>query len=434
MSFWRKEDPVIEYPNGEDGQPIVVKGGMFSHQREWWDLPNFIRLLVGGYGSGKTNTLCKWSIAMALHNAPVPFGIVSPTFTMAKRTIVPTIANLLDGKQTIRQDLKWRLNKGDHEIYIDVECRPRATIMYFSGEDPDALKGPNLCGAGIDEPFIQHEDVFMQMNARCRDPRARLIAMGLTGTPEQLNWGYELAEGEMRGRYDVGYVIADTRLNKAVSKQYSLRLIKGLDPRAAEAYVQGRFVNLSKGRVFYQFDRERNVKEMPSGSGVHFAGMDFNVNPMAFCVGWHAGDRAHIYAEYELPNSDTQYACATIRDEHPKVRLVFPDPSGRRRSTSAPGGMSDFRWIQAAGFVVMSPTDQWPLRDSYNSVNAMLASGRLTIDPSCKRLIRYLSEYSHETIKQQAALSHLLDAMRYPITYLFPAFKKSTAVSKIVGA
>ena len=92
--FWRMDDPVLD-ANGQ-----VVCGGMFDHQREWWNLPNFIRGLVTGYGGGKTMALAKRMIALALHNAPVTVVTVSPTYPMARTTIVESIRELLDGRST----------------------------------------------------------------------------------------------------------------------------------------------------------------------------------------------------------------------------------------------------------------------------------------------------------------------------------------------
>src|SRR5688572_11080731 len=244
MALWRTEDPVIEQVPGTE-RFRVVKGGLWPHQRAWWALPNFIRLLVGGFGSGKSEVISKWSLAAALHNAPVWSAIVSPSFPQAKRTIIPTLERLLHGKASVRPDIKWTHNRSDHCFYVDVECRPRATLLYLSGDNPDALKGPNLGTVAIDEPFIQERAVFDQRVARCRDPGARIVAMGLAGTPEQLNWGYELAEGELKDSYDVGYVTADTGENKVLGTAYRQRLVKGYDPKAAEAYVSGKFVSLS---------------------------------------------------------------------------------------------------------------------------------------------------------------------------------------------
>jgi hypothetical protein len=371
-------------------------------------------------------------IAGALHNAPAWSAVVSPNFPLARRTVLPTIVELLEGIAARRPDFTWRWNKGDHCFDMKVECRPPAKLLYLSGDEPDNLKGPNLGQAGIDEPFIQERAVFDQMVARLRDPRARLLALGLTGTPEELNWGYEIAEGEEKGKYDIGVIHADTRQNLALPPIYIERLLKSMDPKTAEAYVKGMFVSLSTGRVFYAFERDKNVRATEDGKGATwFAGMDFNVNPMAFCVGWHRGDTAHIEAEYEIPNSDTQYACSIIREEHPQVRLVFPDPTGKRRQTSSPGGVSDFHWIQRSGLVPLAPVEPWPRRDSFNAVNHMFSTGKLTVNPRCKKLIRYLSEHTHEAANRQKEMTHLLDAFRYPITYLFPVHRPSTHTQAI---
>lgn len=428
MGFWRTEDPVLGELNEAGVRPILV-GGMWKHQREWHSLPNKVKLLVGGYGSGKTRQLCKWCIAGALHNAPAWSAIVSPNFPLARRTVIPTLVELLEGKASIRPDFTWSWDKGDHAFNLFIEGRPPARLLYLSGDNPDNLKGPNLGTAGIDEPFIQDRAVFEQMYARLRDPRARTFALGLTGTPEQLNWGYDIAEGEQRGRYDLGVVHADTRDNLALPKSYSEDLLKAYDEKMAEAYIKGQFVSLSTGRVFYSFDRHKNVADIAPEAPTWFIGMDFNVNPMACIVGWHKNGRAHIVKEYEFPNADTQYACSVIKEEFPQIRFVYPDPSGKSRHTNAPGGVSDFTWIQRAGMIVLAPNDAWPRRDSFNAVNAKFHKGELTVSTGCKRLIRYLSEHTHELAKKQESMTHLLDAMRYPITYLYPIHRPSTSVT-----
>ena len=89
--------------------------------------------------------------------------------------------------------------------------------------------------------------------------------------------------------------------------------------------------------------------------------------------------------------------------------------------------MSDFKWIGQAGLIVMAPNDPWPRRDSINSVNAKLASAEMTIDPSCKKLIRYMTEHSWENANKQEFMTHLLDATRYPVTYMFPAWRAASA-------
>jgi len=43
MKLWR-EDPPVQNDEGE-----IIKGGMFGHQKDWWNLPNYIKALIAGY-------------------------------------------------------------------------------------------------------------------------------------------------------------------------------------------------------------------------------------------------------------------------------------------------------------------------------------------------------------------------------------------------
>lgn len=173
--------------------------------------------------------------------------------------------------------------------------------------------------------------------------------------------------------------------------------------------------------------------------------MDFNVNPMAFTAFWIAGSHMHFFREYELPNSDTEYAAGKLREDFPDMREIYPDATGSNRSTKAPGGKSDFDYIKAHGFHinVKRGADGAPLnperRDRYNAVNGKFKprSGMvtLTVDPECKRLAKYLTQYSHDIMNktEQVAMSHLLDAFSYPVAYRFPVAKEGLRLRKVEG-
>lgn len=425
--FWNLDPPKM------DGGGRIVEGGMFEHQREWWDKENFIRLLVTGYGGGKTFLLCKRMISLALLNAPVPVALVSPTFPMARQTTIRTTAELLAGKESLDRSFSWTHNATAHEFHIRHGKRV-GTIIIYSGEHPERLKGPNLAAAGIDEPFIQDKEVFTQMIARVRHPRAVKLEINLTGTPEQLNWGYDLAEGDLKDQHDVGVVHASTRANLALDTAYVDRLEASLDDKAVAAYVNGEFTNLSKGLVFHAFDPGIHVKDMAAPDDAVWAcGMDFNVSPMAFVVFWHTKKHMHIVREYQIPNSDTQDACIVIRDDYPDVVECYPDPSCRDRSTTSPGGKTDAYYIRKAGFQLNAPGSHWPLRDSYNAVNGAFKAGKLSISPTCRDLKKFLLTYSWELQHKQSHkdMKHLLDSMRYPTTYLFPVMH-ARATSKVM--
>lgn len=450
--FWRQEDPILD----EDGLPL--KGGMWEHQRQWWHMPNFIKAMVAGYGSGKTFIGAKRAISLAILNKGQPHFWVSPSYKIAKRTVVPTLIELLEGKKSQDDGFKYEYNKSDGEFKINHRGR-KGIIWLGSGEEPDSLKGPNIGSATIDEPFIQDREVFNQMLARVRAPKAIHREIGLLGTPEQLNWGYDICEGDEKERFDIGVMHVATEENKALPQQYLDTLTRGYTKKMQEAFLQGQFVNLSKGSIYYGFSKERNVMELDDPGHELEVGMDFNVDPMAAVVYWRHAQHVHIVTEIEIENADTEYMCAILsqdnrhndsreflrgqirnfldKDKQQRIHTVYPDASGRSRHTSASGGASDFSIIRDR-FQLISKAANPKIRDRENSVNGKLnpAKGKptLTIDPRCKKVIQYMLSYTHELRLKQKQMSHLLDALGYPIAYLYPVNKPRVHVSTMHGA
>ena len=56
----------------------IDKRRMLPHQVAFWELPNFVKLLVGGYGCGKMHIGAFGSIYDSFVNAPAPHLYVSP--------------------------------------------------------------------------------------------------------------------------------------------------------------------------------------------------------------------------------------------------------------------------------------------------------------------------------------------------------------------
>lgn len=413
MSFWRQENPELDDDGG------VITGGMWPHQRKAWNSKAFIKALVTGYGGGKTFFAGKRAISMALHNAPSPYMLISPSYKQAKRTVIPTIKSLLDGR-----GIPHTYNKSEHEFNIFYKGL-HAVIWIGSGQNADDLKGPNICGAGIDEPFIQPVEVFEQMLARVRDPRAKYREITLTGTPEQLNWGYDICEGERKGDYDLELIQASSTANQALDQQYFDTLTNAYDDKLKQAYVDGAFVNMAKGVIYYGFDRHRNVKELIKPESCQYEiGMDFNVNPMAAVVFWRDGDRMHYVEEVELPNSDTNEMMVYLTTKYPEIKKAYPDPACNQRRTNAPAGLTDKRIIESKAFgVKVHARKAHPSRrDRYNATNKKYADGSLTLDPSLKRLRKYCEQLTHENFAKTDGepMTHLTDAASYPVEYVFP--------------
>lgn len=414
MSFWRTEEPTFT----DDGK--LIKGGMFKHQREAWNSKAFITMLVGGYGSGKSGYGAKRDLAIALHNAPVPHLVISPSYKIAKRTVIVDIMANLRGR-----GIKFTYNKSDFEFIIYYKGKV-ATIWIGSGDNADSLKGPNIGSLRIDEPFIQDVEVFEQGLFRTRHPDAKQHEILLCGTPEDLNWGYDIAEGDKSEDFDIKVIHAKTSDNKALPKERVDQMWRtfGGDERQRDAYFNGKFVNLSSGQVYYAFDRTVNVKTMERIKGATLVcGMDFGVNPMAFCVYQCVPNGLHMLKEYELPQSDTSKAAELLRSEWgAQLKHIIPDATGRRTQSSS-GGKSDHAILRGSpyNFEVDAGTINPFKRDRFNAVNALLKSGNLTFDPSCKNVVRYMEQLTHEKMDtKQKQMTHITDAAGYPVARMFP--------------
>ena len=354
----------------------IDKGRMLPHQRAFWELPNFVKLLVGGYGCGKTRIGALRSIWSSAVNAPIPALYVSPTYKQAKKTVVLSIREILD-----RGGVRYRYNKTDHEFFIPGW---NGTIWIASGDEPESLKGPNLATAGIDEPFLMREEILGVVLSRLRHPEARVRELFLTGTPEQLNWGYELARN-VDGRYDLGMVVGRTVDNVHLPVQFVTMLERAFDENQRAAYMDGRFVSLVAGRVYKHFERSMVVERaVPEGVEV-MAGIDFNVDYLTAVLFFVVGEGVHFFDEIRLSDATTFELAERLHERFPGIR-VFPDPSGRDRLTSSLG--SDFTILRDKGFTVEARAAHPPVRARVNAVNRLCRVGTLTVSGRCVHLLR----------------------------------------------
>ena len=396
---------------------IIDTGNFLGHQKEWWDLQNFIKLLVGGYGCGKTYIGALRSIYLSYVNKGLPGMYVSPTYKLAKKTIIPTLKEIAN-----RAQLDMQHNKTDNEFFID---NWGGHFWIGSGDDPDSLRGPNLAWAGIDEPFIQHKDVLDQMLARVRSQDAVQRELFLTGTPEQLNWGYDLATNQ-DDRYDVGVVVGNTRSNTYLPETYVQTLLRAYTKEMQEAYIDGKFVNLTQGRAYKPFDRNRHVKHLEYNNLQVIAGLDFNVDYMSAVIFANGNGWLHAIDEIRLSNSNSFELSDALRKKYPGIN-VYPDATGSARKSSST--KSDHQIFKDAGFRVIARQANPRVMDRINSVNKLLLNDLLTIEPgTCKHFVNDLERnvFKNGDIDKQSdpALTHAGDAGGYAITYLYPVRKR----------
>lgn len=393
----------------------IDSGKFYKHQKQWWELPNFIKLLVGGYGSGKTNIAAKRLIYSSFVNSGIPILFVSPTYDMAGKTIIPTLRDIFD-----EAGIRYEENKTKHRFYIPGWD---GHIWIGSGDSPESLKGANYGSAYIDEPFIQSREVFEQCNARVRHPQAKLREIGMTGTPEQLNWGYDLT---LDSKIDIGIVRGSTRDAHALPKSYIENLLKLYTEDQVKAFIDGEFINLQAGRAVTNFTRDiveerDNEAEMMRHYPVEF-GIDFNVDHMTAEIFVDNNGYLRYIDEIKMPmNSNTFEIAEAIEEKYPQARFCYPDASGASRKSSS--FKSDHQILRDAGFTIRAGLSNPPVKDRVNTFISLIKLGRVSISPKCVNFIRdcEIMTWKNGVLNEgnDHSITHAFDAGTYPVFYKY---------------
>jgi PBSX family phage terminase large subunit len=391
---------------------------MLPHQLKWWQLDKFYKVLLGGYGSGKTYIGALRSIFLSYENAPIPGVYVSPSYGLSQKTIVLTLKEVMDKSG---MDYTYNQMKGEFVIH-----NWNGRIWLGSGDRPDSLRGPNLAWAGIDEPFIQKKDVFDQMVARVRHPDAKQREIFLTGTPEQLNWGYQLSNRE---DIDLGLVVGSTLENTHLPQEYKDNLLSAYSDEQIDAYVHGKFVNLTQGRVYKDFDREKHLIKRPDLKNLPVCiAQDYNVDNASAIAFYLGNGWIHVFKEYRMSNANTYDMAELIMQDFPGAD-VYCDASGSSRKSSATS--TDHDIMRQHGFNLKAPRRNPSVRDRVNCVNKLIRDGNFSVE-SCPNLIMDLERNVWrlgDIDKRDPTQTHLSDALGYAINILFP-LRKRVAVSE----
>ena len=289
-----------------------------------------------------------------------------------------------------------------------------------------------MAWAGIDEPFLQPIEVFKQMNARVRIKDDLLREIFLTGTPEELNWGYDLIHskrvGSSKELLDVGVVFAKTEDNFHNSADYVKHLRMVYDENALKAYLNGEFVNLTHGRVYKYFTRAL-MKERTDLENLPIeCGMDFNVDALSCEIFRKGPTWVHFFDEIRLKNATTYDMAEALKEKHPGI-TIYPDASGSARKTSST--RSDHAILREYGFTVRAHASNPPVRDRTNAFNALMRNGNVSFE-GCPELISDLERCTWrngDIDKRDPERTHASDGAGYAIEHLFPVISRKVTYS-----
>ena len=383
--------------------------------------------MVAGFGAGKTEAAVLRSIIGKLQHPEADRGFYEPTYDLVRMIAFPRFEEVLTNLNIPYKLYKSPLN------YLEI--RGYGKIFFRSMDAPERIIGYEHGDCDIDElDTLKKQDAeraFRQILARNRQKKldGSPNTIGVTTTPEGFKFTYEAWAKDAKESAKNGYVIyyAPTYSNPHLPPDYVDNLRAIYPDNLLDAYIEGRFVNLTSGTVFSGYDRTRcRSAETLDDKEPLKIGMDFNVTNMSAVVyvvrgeAWHAVDELKgIY--------DTPAMVEAIQERYGKRHItVYPDATGKSRKT-VDASTSDIALLQQAGFAVRAKDSNPPVRDRVLSSNACFSHGRVFVnDERCPELARCLEQLAYDSNGQpdkKSNLDHLPDAGTYPLAYEFPVRK-----------
>ena len=363
---------------------------------------------TGGLGSGKTFAGAVWAALMPFYYPETTGVITANSYSQLNKATLALYFEVLD-----LMGIPFEYKK--HESIVIVNGIP---VYAMSMEKYNLLRGIEIGWAWSDECAFYRKEAFDVLIGRLRHKKGPCQWKGTT-TPDGFNWLYEvMVEKPLEDSLLIRSKTKDNLAN--LSESYYKTLVNQYDSRLAKQELDGEFVNLSSGKVYYGFDRHVHVKEIDDRrNNIIFVGLDFNVHPLCgiFCI--EEEGVIKVVDELYLEDSNTFEAARELLKRYPYRELkVIPDDSGSKRKTSS--AQTDHEILRRANLEVLKFRNP-EVKDRYNNTNRLFAQGKIEISPKCVKLIADLEKLIYDN--KDPMLSHMTDALGYALWHLNPLKK-----------
>lgn len=381
---------------------------------------------VAGFGAGKSEAMCKAGFIDASHSSDALIGLYAPTYDLVRLITAPRICSVLSD-----QGVPHKWNKQENIVYTSY---PRfGDFILRTMDNPERIVGYETYRAHVDEldtlkPEVAQR-VWNQVIARNRQRPEGIVnvfnRVSAYTTPEGFRFTYDRWVRNAVEGYEI--IQAPTYSNPFLPADYVDALKASYPAELIDAYIEGRFVNLTSGTVYNAYDREanRSLETIQANEPLHI-GQDFNVNNMTSAVavkrdnGWHMVD--------ELTGlRDTPHLIETVRERYKGHAVyIYPDASGDSRKT-VDASTSDLEMLRQARFKVRAPNANPRVRDRIVSVNAALSNKALWVnDKTCPTLAEALEQQAYDKNGEpdkSTGHDHPNDALGYFVHYTMPVRK-----------
>ena len=365
-------------------------------------------------------------------------GVYAPTYKDLRMVSIPYIESIL-----LELGIRYQLHKT--EWWLEIHGKGGAgKIIFRSMDNPSSIIGYEHATAHVDEldtmTRVKAKDAWLKILGRNRTKiykNGGLFRNPVTAytTPEGFKfcydrWVRDKAEGD-----EYAMIRASSRSNPNLPDDYIPTLEASYPTQLVEAYVDGRFVNLTSGAVYRKYDRVLNGStETVQGNEPLAIGMDFNVMHGAAAI--HVLRDGDPHAVDEIFDAyDTDDQIEIIKQRYPRNPInIYPDATGKKR-TSSNTTASDLKKLKIAGFRVITNEGNPPIKDRVNSMNGMICNSK-----GVRRYRVNVNKAPHvaDTLEQQVygknglpdkegGLDHMGDGAGYYIHRVFPIVSHAAA-------
>lgn len=402
---------------------------MTEPQARFFQLPDKYPAFIGGFGAGKTETLANCALRDALASSSALIALYEPTYDLVRLILAPRMEEKLSDL-----GIRYKYNKQENIIYTSApNC---GDFVLRTLENPARIIGYESYRAHVDELDTlkkqQAQAAWRKIIARNRqrpagvdDPFNRV---SVYSTPEGFQFVYDTWGRNPKPGYAM--VQAATRSNPFLPDDYVQSLRESYPPALIDAYLEGRFTNLTSGSVYPDFCRRLNHSDatLQPGEPV-LIGMDFNRLHMAAVI-YALRDGWPVAVDEITDGRDTPAMAELFLDRYKRrghAVQIFPDASGQNAS-SKNASESDLSILKKAGLTVRVNGTNPAIMDRVNAVNALILNGhgerRLKVNINrCPQLTDALEQQAYDKNgmpDKSSGVDHVLDAAGYPLAFLYP--------------
>lgn len=389
---------------------------------------------VGGFGAGKSEALVTRLLMQKFAHPRLDVGYFAPTFDLVRLIGFNRFEEKLE-----QWKVPYKLNKTEKQLYLGTG----GSVIFRTLDNPDRIVGFEIADAGIDElDTLKQEHAAAAWNkviARCRQKKGPgiLNTCSVATTPEGFRFAYERWEKKKSAGYSI--YRAPTYSNPYLPESYIDSLRATYPSNLLEAYLEGKFVNLTSGSVYPDFNRVKNhtSEVIEPGEELH-CGVDFNVYNCTVVIGVIRAGRPRVLAELtEL--RDTPAIVAALKERFSGHRInLYPDATARSHKT-VNASQSDIQILKDAGFIIHAKDINPRVHDRVASVNAAICNADgarnvlINVD-ACPRLTECLEQQVFDKngdpekgSDPKTSKDHAPDALGYFIYWKWPVVKPTTS-------